>query len=228
MTVTTNKSPVDESFNVFILLEHEFLAGIETGELKNLRDTYATFTKTVVLLFHGEHDISVVHSALIVAEDHLTIILEDSTDLDESLLRFVDRAIKFIKRYIDRIGEWIKTHPLKDGEVAILSASVSEDEIKIDAATTLHWEGKFTELVEIIFSLLISGKVSSETDAEFIRTVFRILDVKKSLTDYYKALKKIEEKHPKDDTAPGRCKALAQLLSDTERELQRRYLGKAS
>ena len=48
------------------------------------------------------------------------------------------------------------------------------------------------------------------------------------MTDYYKALKKIEEKHPKDDDAPGRCKLLMQLLDDTERELQRRYLGKAA
>ncbi|TGX80545.1 hypothetical protein E5360_10635 [Muribaculum intestinale] len=56
--------------------------------------------------------------------------------------------------------------------------------------------------------------------------IFRIFGIKKNLTEYYKALKKIEEKHPKDDDMPGRCKALRQLLEDTEKELQRRYLGK--
>lgn len=228
MTDTIHKPPVDESFNVFILLEHEFLAGIETGELDNLKDTYATFTRTVVMLFHGDYNKSEVHSAFIVAEDHLTVILEDSTHLEESYLRFIERAINFIKRYINRIGEWIEQHPLKEGEVAVVKATVSDNEIKIDEATTISWDGKFTEIVELIYALLLSGKVSTETDAEFIRGIFHLLGIKKTVTDYYKSLKKIEEKHPKDDDAPGRCKLLTQLLGDTERELQRRYLGKAA
>lgn len=221
-----NKSLVSESLNMFILIEHEFFIGVEAGELDNLKDTYATFTKAVVMLFHGSHNKSEVHSALIVAEDYLTIILEDSTHLDENFLRFVERAIKFIKRYIDRIGEWVKNNPLNEGEVAIVSATVSEDCIAVDEVSSIQWEGKFTELVELVFALLISGKISAETDAEFIRSIFRIFGVKKNVTEYYKALKKIEEKTPKDDDAPGRCKALRQLLEDTEKELQRRYLGR--
>lgn len=113
-----------------------------------------------------------------------------------------------------------------DGEVAIVSATVSEDSIAVEEVSSIQWEGKFTELVELVLALLISGKISAETDAEFIRTIFRVFGVKKSLTEYYKALKKIEEKHPKDDDMPGRCKALRQLLEDTEEELQRRYLGR--
>lgn len=228
MTDKTNKSAADETFNVFILLEHEFLAGIETGELDNLKDTYSTFTRTVVMLFHGDYNRSEVHSAFIVAEDHLTVILEDSTHLEESYLRFIERAINFIKRYINRIGEWIESHTLKEGEVAVVKATVTDDEIKIDEATTISWDGKFTEIVELIYALLLSGKVSTETDAEFIRGIFHLLGIQKTVAGYYKALKKIEEKHPKDDDAPGRCKLLSQLLDDTERELQRRYLGKAA
>lgn len=228
MTDTIHKPPVDESFNVFILLEHEFLAGIETGELDNLKDTYSTFTRTVVMLFHGDYNRSEVHSAFIVAEDHLTVILEDSTHLEESYLRFIERAINFIKRYINRIGEWIESHTLKEGEVAVVKATISDDEIKIDEATTISWDGKFTEIVELIYALLLSGKVSTETDAEFIRRIFHLLGIQKTVTDYYKALKKIEEKHPKDDDTPGRCTLLMRLLGDTERELQRRYLGKAA
>lgn len=210
-----------------MLLDHEFIHGVRTGELPDVMNTYSTFTKSVVALFHGEHSMSDIHSALIVAEDHLTIILEDS-QLDDSFLRFVERAIRFIKRYIGRIGEWAEERQLNEGEVAIMSATVTADEVKIEKAVTIHWDGKFTELVEIVFALLISGKISAETDAEFIRGIFRIFGVKKSLIDYYKALKKIEEKHPKEDEAPGRCKLLLQLLGDTERELQRRYLGKAA
>lgn len=228
MTDTIHKPPVDESFNVFILLEHEFLAGIETGELDNLKDTYSTFTRTVVMLFHGDYNRSEVHSAFIVAEDHLTVILEDSTHLEESYLRFIERAINFIKRYINRIGEWIESHTLKEGEVAVVKATISDDEIKIDEATTISWDGKFTEIVELVCALLLSGKVATETDAGFIRGMFHLLGIQKTVTDYYKALKKIEEKHPKDDDAPGRCKLLMHLLGDTERELQRRYLGKAA
>ncbi len=221
-----NKSLVSESLNIFILIEHEFFIGVEAGELDNLKNTYATFTKAIVMLFHGSHNKSEVHSALIVAEDHLTVILEDYTHLDADFLRFVERAIKFIKRYIDRIGEWVKNNPMSDGEVAIVTAPVSEDSATIEEVSSIQWEGKFTELVELVFALIISGKISAETDAEFIRTIFRVFGVKKSLTEYYKALKKIEEKHPKDDDMPGRCKALRQLLEDTEKELQRRYLGK--
>lgn len=221
-----NKSIVCESLNIFILIEHDFFLGVEARELDNLKDTYATFTKAIVMLFHSSHNKSEVHSALIVAEDYLTIILEDSTNLDDNYLRFVERAIKFIKRYIDRIGEWVKDNSLNEGEVAIVSATVSDDKIAVEEVSSIQWEGKFTELVELVLALLISGKISAETDAEFIRTIFRVFGVKKSLTEYYKALKKIEEKHPKDDDMPSRCKALRQLLEDTEKELQRRYLGR--
>lgn len=228
MTDKTNKSPVDESFNVFILLEHEFLAGAETGELDNLKNTYSTFTKSVVLLFHGDYNKSEVHSALIVAEDHLTIILEDSTHLGENCLRFIGRAINFIKRYINRIGEWIENHNPENIKVDVVKATVSEDGINIEQESAINWNGKFTEIVELVCALLMSGKIAAETDAEFIRGIFHLLGIKKTVTDYYKTLKKIEEKHPKDDDAPGRCKLLSQLLGDTERELQRRYLGKAA
>lgn len=221
-----NKSLISESLNIFILIEHEFFIGVEAGELDNLKDTYATFTKAVVMLFHGSHNKSEVHSALIVAEDHLTVILEDSTNLDECFLRFVGRAIKFIKRYIDRIGEWARNNPRNDRDITIVPTVVPEGHTSIEDVSSIQWEGKFTELVELVLALLISGKVSSETDAEFIRTIFHIFGVKKSLTEYYKALKKIEEKTPKDDDAPGRCKVLVQLLHDTEKELQRRYLGR--
>lgn len=221
-----NKSLVNESLNIFLLIEHEFFIGVESGELDNLKDTYATFTKSIVMLFHGSHNKSEVHSALIVAEDYLTIILEDSTHLDGNFLRFVERAIKFIKRYIVRICEWVRYHSLIRGEASMSAATISETEISDKEVSSIQWEGKFTELVELVFALIISGKVSAETDAEFIRTIFLSLGIKKSLTDYYKALKKIEEKHPKEDDAPGRCKVLVQLLQDTEKELQRRYLGK--
>lgn len=214
--------------DLFFLLEHDFITGAKSGDFNDVNTTYSLFTKEIVLLFHGSYHKSDIHSALIIAEDHLTVILEDSTELDEYLMRFINRAINFIKRYIDRIGEWIEAHQPRDGEVTVVSASLSDDEIKAESTVTIQWVGKFTELVEIIFSILISGKISTETDAEFIRTIFNIFDVKKSLTDYYKALKKIEEKHPKDDEVPGRCKLLSHLLCDTERELQRRYLGKAA
>ena len=223
-----NKSIVCESLNIFILVEHDFFLGVEAGELENLKDTYATFTKTIVMLFHGSHNKSEVHSALIVAEDYLTIILEDSTNLNDNYLRFVERAITLITRYIERIGEWVKNNSVNGGEVAIVSTTVSENTITVEEVSAIQWEGKFTELVELVFALLISGKISAETDAEVIRAIFHIFGVKKSMTDYYKALKKIEEKQPKDDDAPGRCKALPQLLKDTEKELQRRYLGKAA
>ena len=228
MTDKTNKSTVDETFNVFILLEHEFFVEAETGELDNLKDTYSTFTKSVVLLFHGDYNKSEVHSALIVAEDHLTIILEDSTNLEESCLRFIGRAINFIKRYINRIGEWIENHQPGNSEVSVVKAIVSEEGINIDKESAINWDGKFTEIVELVCALLLSGKVATETDAGFIRGIFHLLGIQKTVTDYYKALKKIEEKHPKDDDAPGRCKLLTQLLGDTEKELQRRYLGKAA
>lgn len=223
-----NKSNTSVSFNIFLLIEHDFFIGIEAGELANLKDTYATFTKAIVMLFHGSHNKSEVHSALIVAEDHLTVILEDSTHLDDNFIRFIERAIRFIKRYISRIGEWTNNKPVYDNEISIVSASISEDSVAVEEVSTIRWAGKFTELVELVFSLLISGKLSAETDAEFIRSILRIFGVKKTLTDYYKALKKIEEKHPKGNDTLGRCKILPQLLEDTEKELQRRYLGKSA
>lgn len=228
MTGKHDKSLVEESLNIFILIEHEFFIGIETGDLENLKDTYTTFTKAIVMLFHGSHNKSEVHSALIVAEDHLTVILEDSTHLDDNFLRFVERAIRFIKRYIDRIGEWVRNNPRNDGETAIVSATVLGESISVEEVSSIQWEGKFTEIVELVSALLISGNVSTETDAEFIRGFFNLMGIRKTLNDYYKALKKIEEKHPKTDDNPGRCVLLARLLRDTEKEWQNRYLGKAA
>lgn len=213
----------------FILLNHEFILGIQTGDLADVYTSYSTFTKTIVALFHAEHNKSEVHSALIVAEDQLTVILEDATHLDDSFMRFVDRAIRFIRRYIERIREWIRVNfPSTKCNAAVVTGGISENSSRADDATDIRWDGKFTELVELIFALLISGKLSSDTDAGVIRSIFQIFGVKKSMTDYYKTLKKIEEKNPKDEDSPGRCKLLERLLRDTEKELQKKYLGKAA
>ena len=51
MTDKPNESTVDETFNVFILLEHEFFVGAETGELDNLKDTYSHLPRALFCSF---------------------------------------------------------------------------------------------------------------------------------------------------------------------------------
>ena len=199
-----------------ILIEHTFCTEVESGTSENLNFSYHEFTQDIAKLFHGNHNMEHIHTALILAEDHLTIILEDNQALDKEYLRFIERAISFIRKYLARIVGFATNTEVK-------SENMSKDKKGTDAPI-FKWNGKFTELVELLSALFIGEYIGSTYKSEFIRSIFKTLGVKKTMNDYYKTLRKMEEKTPKEDDAPKRCVILPRLLRLTENAWQEKYL----
>lgn len=209
MTVSQSDIGSDDilAVNLNVLIDHIFCIEAEKGTSPNFRCSYQEFTKVIATLFHGNHDMEHVHTALILAEDHLTIILEDCEgNHSDEFMRFIERAIKFIKRYIARI---------LGNTTAVEVAKGNIEEVKTDDAIFV-WKGKFTGLVEIIRALLVAKYITPKCDAHFIRTIFKLFGLKKTVNDYYKALRKLEEKAPKKQDDPQRCVALRHLLEELE------------
>lgn len=219
MTVSTQKQSAPAiliAIRFTILIEHTFCSEVQNGTSDNLNFSYQEFTRDIVNLFHGNHDKEHIHTALILAEDHLTIILEDNQTLSPEYLRFIERAISFIRKYLARItGFSTKVEVINENPGAIE---------KVEEETTFKWNGKFTELVELLSALFIGEYVESTYKSEFIRFMFKVLGVKKTMNDYYKTLRKMEEKTPKEDDAPKRCVILPRLLCLTENAWQEKYL----
>lgn len=219
MTVSTQKQDKPNltiAIRFTILIEHTFCTEVVTGSSNNLSFSYQEFTRDVVNLFHGNHDMEHIHTALILAEDHLSIILEDNQTLTPEYLRFIERAIVFIRKYLARITGFT-------GKVEVSSDTSSQEDVKTEEPT-FRWNGKFTELVELLSALFIGEYVESTYKSQFIRSIFKTFGVNKTMNDYYKTLRKLEEKTPKEDNAPKRCVILPRLLSLTEEAWQEKYL----
>lgn len=215
--MTATKTPLD----MFALTEHDFTISIETGEITNIGEHYITFKRLVVTIYHGAHCKDEIRSALHLAEDHLTSLLEDNVELDGELKKFVKRAIKFIQKYSVQIADRFASQP---GSKSASKATVAESEIVFEEI--LGWNGKFTEISELISALLLSGKVECSSDAVFIRTILRLFGIKKTTTDYYKTVDKMYERSvTKNPDGIGRCHFLIDLLDDTETEWKRLYLS---
>lgn len=74
--VTTNRKEY-EALEITLLIEHDLIIELEEGRIHNASKKYREFTKIVAILFHGHHSPDEIRTALILAEDHLTVILED-------------------------------------------------------------------------------------------------------------------------------------------------------
>lgn len=59
--------------NLFALTDHDFICEvIADTDAKRIYESYLRFTRDILTLYHGQHSNDEIHSALIIAEDHLT------------------------------------------------------------------------------------------------------------------------------------------------------------
>ncbi len=120
--MTAPASIIGESIsqiNMFILLDHDFITEVSCGsDSRKIYETYLSFTREIVSVYHGKHSKDEIRSALIIAEDHLTILLEDISEDCEVAVKFVGRAINFLKKYIQSIAEWFAANGMRQCRAA--------------------------------------------------------------------------------------------------------------
>lgn len=218
LTGMTASSPVIEEYsspiNMFILLDHDFIAEVSCGnDDRKIYESYLRFTREIVSVYHGKHSKDEIRSALIIAEDHLSILLEDISEGSEVAIKFVGRAINFLKKYIQSIAEWFAANGMAEKKQI-----VSESERA--TAYEFNFNGEFTEFVELVDSLLeyeCFDSINDGTlkDSLFIRVMLDLFGFRHKTVQHFRAARnKIFNKLPKD--GKGRCKLLPSLLKNIE------------
>ena len=145
-----NMSPSD----LFVLLDHEFLIEVNEGtDTRRIYESYLSFTRAIVSVYHGRYSKDEIRSALIIAEDHLTIMLEDISGECEMAVKFVGRAINFIKRYIQSIAEWFAANGMAEKLETPENKSCASESVST-TAYSFGFNGEFTEFVELVDALL--------------------------------------------------------------------------
>lgn len=210
--------PATGGYHLYTLIEHDFIIGLQSGAIPNVSDCYIHFTKTVVSLYHRHHCKEEIRSAFHLVEDHLHIMLEDVEDLSDVIKKFMNRALNFIKKFVKRIADWFISN--KSSATPANKEEVLEAESEVFA-----WEAPFTELVELTDALLSDKKFGNIVNARFIKAFFGLLGVNKTPNDYYRALKKLQEKAPRNEEGTGRSKLLLTLLTNTEERWRKIYDG---
>lgn len=220
-------SPID----LFILLDHEFIIEINGGaDDRRIYETYLNFTRTIVSVYHGKHSKDEIRSALIIAEDHLTIILEDITDECEIAVKFVGRAIKFLKKYIQSIADWFAANGMAEKKIVTDETGDTADahEKKSTTAYSFGFNGEFTEFVELADALLeyeCFDSINNGTfkDSTFIRVMLDLFGFRNKTVQHFRATRnKIYNKIPKE--GKGRCKFLPQIMENIEDIWEKRFM----
>lgn len=217
---STNQEDAQAALDVFVLLDHAFFMVIFSDTPENIYKAYLSFTKDILSLYHGKYDKDEIRSALIIAEDHLSILIEDSESGCEVSIKFAGRAIKFLKQYIQLIAEkCVASGIAEKKEVTTESSRIS--------AYTFKWGFKFTEFIEIMEGILemecISDIAQGEVkEALFIRVMMNLFGFKdKTLQDYRGARNKLRHKVPKDS---GNAKILRKIIDNLEKSWENYYL----
>lgn len=205
---------IHSPINMFVLLDHDFIAEVSCGtDDRKIYESYLRFTREIVSVYHGKHSKDEIRSALIIAEDHLTILLEDISEGSEVALKFVGRAINFLKKYIKSIAEWFAANGMAEKKDVTVDAEKA-------TAYEFNFNGEFTEFVELVDSLLeyeCFDSINNGTykDSIFIRVMLDLFGFRNKTLQHFRAARnKLFNKFPKE--GKGRCKLLPSLLKNIE------------
>ena len=185
--VTTNRNEY-KALEITLLIEHDLIIELEEGRIHNASKKYREFTKIVAILFHGHHSPDEIRTALILAEDHLTVILEDG-DIECAIsFKYAEKALNFIRRFLNYHGKAAENTVTDSVDVA-----KTTDKAPVQEFT---WKMAFTDLVEMLDALIEMNAVEipERCRKDFITAVFRLFGVKKSVADFNKARHKLAEK----------------------------------
>lgn len=219
----TKSNNSDMTLDIFMLTDHDFIVEVLADKDANkIYETYLRFTRDILTLYHGQHSKDEIHSALIIAEDHLIILMEDIEDGSEVSIKFVGRAIKFLKQHIQRLAE-------KCVSVGVAEKKEVVEESKPATAYTFKFTRPFNQLVELLDSLINikcfenieNGEVKESAFIKFMLDLFGFKH--KTLRDYRAARNKLYQKAP--PPGQGRCKMLPYMQTVTEKIWEDKYFG---
>lgn len=220
----TRPSDSTQPIDLFMLTDHEFIVEvIADTDAHRIYEAYLRFTRDILTLYHGQHSADEIHSALIIAEDHLTILMEDIEDGSEVSVKFVGRAIKFLKQHIQRLAEKCVSAGVAEKQEVVVKES------KPATCYTFKFSRPFNQLVELLDSLvniecfenIRNGEVRESTFIRFMLDLYGFGH--KSVRDYRAARNKLYQKAP--PPGQGRCKMLPDMLTATEKIWEEKYFG---
>lgn len=226
MTSVTASQPTsgpNKTLDIFMLTDHDFIVEVlADSDANKIYETYLRFTRDILTLYHGQHSKDEIHSALIIAEDHLTILMEDIEDGSEVSIKFVGRAIKFLKQHIQRLAD-------KCVFAGVAEKKEVVEETKPATAYTFKFTRPFNQLVELLdaltnikcFENIENGEVRESAFIRFMLDLFGFRH--KTLRDYRAARNKLYQKAP--PPGQGRCKLLPDMQTITEKIWEEKYFG---
>lgn len=182
--VTTTEN---ETLNIMLLIEHDFIIGLEEGKIENAAKTYREFTKIVAQLCHGNHSHKEIRTALVLAEDHLTVILDDEEIECAISFKYAEKALEFIKRFLNYHGEKAEiVQKAEEGQLVF-----SKQPVKV-----FGWKLSFTDLVELLDALIEMEAIDipERCKKDFLNAIFKLFGVNKTAADFNKARHKLAEK----------------------------------
>lgn len=216
-----------KTLDITLLIEHDFIIDLEDGIIENAAKAYREFTKFVAQLYHGQHSPSEIRTALILAEDHLIVILDDEEIECAMSFKYAEKALKFIQKFLNFHGEPVEMDAEMPDETTVNSEKAP--------VTVFKWKLKFTDLVELIDALIEKEAVDIPPRAkkDFLNAIFRLFGVNKTPGDFNKARHKLCEKildtpdsaMKKKNPVLKRSTFLPSLHEVVEEAWEKRYLG---
>lgn len=224
MTDSTPPETIElpEAFDLYHLAEHNFVTGVQSGHIDEADKNYRQFRRAVTDLYHGNHDREKIHTALIVAHDELTILIEDEKCSCAVTLRFAEQALQLLNRFLARLTatpEFKEVASLEEEETPQQSETAKTEPVR-----TFKWTGAFTEFVEWLDGTMNVSRIDFASKKAFIGFMLDSFGVGKSVDDFHRALKKLEQKAPAE--GQGRCILLKEMLKATEETWEWCYMDK--
>lgn len=212
---------------IFILIDHDFVNELHTGTPERLNKLYLHFTREVVALYHSSGNRDEIRSALVLAEEHLAVILESMDRVFVVSINLICRALKFLQKYLTDETE-TETSANENGQEDTEMAD-DADEMRIYTVAempTFGWTGKFTEVVQFIESIIDMEYISNcdKNASAFKRLMLDIFGFKeKTLSHYHASRHKQCMKIIKTENNKKRCSFLYDLFTNLEKSWHSRF-----
>lgn len=215
-----------ETLDHFMLIEHDFLNAL-TDEDKDVFLSYNDFKRLMTQVAHGNYQRDEIHTALIMAEDHIEVLLEYGHIRCHLTLKLANRALALIKKMIRQLFDTLGEPEVEEVAIEEDTATETKDDTptKVKTVTVWKWQKSFTQVVELVDAIMANGcvAVADKEQSSFVRSMFSLMGVEKTPTDFYKARHKLSQKTPKKGGT--RCVLLPQMLEKLESDWEERYMS---
>ena len=224
-TATQDSSQSAMALVIFILIDHDFVNELHTGTPERLNKLYLHFTREVVALYHSSGNRNEIRSALVLAEEHLTVILESIDKVFVVSINLICRALNFLQKYLTDEAE-TENNDVKQEAMEVVDDT---DEMRIYTVAempTFGWTGKFTEVVQLIESIIDMEYINNcdKNASAFKRLMLDIFGFKeKTLKHYHASRHKQCMRIIKTENGKKRCSFLYDLFTNLEESWHERF-----